>query len=158
MQANRGRNTQLEVALGSALHRRGLRFWKHRRPLADLRCEADFVFPRMKLAIFVNGCFWHGCSQHATWPVANAEFWKAKIEGTRVRDIRSDGLLLEAGWAVVRLWEHQPIDEMAEEVETAVRRARSRELKIGSGAVLTRATSYPTLVPTPGAESHRRHR
>ncbi len=124
MQANRGRNTQLELALGSALHRRGLRFWKHRRPIPGLRCEADFVFPRLMLAIFVNGCFWHGCPEHATWPAANGDFWRAKIEGTRARDIRTDKMLIESGWTVVRLWEHQPIEDMAEAVDAIVCQAR----------------------------------
>jgi DNA mismatch endonuclease (patch repair protein) len=124
MQANRGRNTRLELALGSALHRRGLRFWKHRRPIAGLRSEADFVFPRLRLAIFVDGCFWHGCPDHATWPTSNAEFWKTKIEGNRSRDKRTDSVLAKAGWTVVRFWEHQPIEEMAAAVGGVVRSAR----------------------------------
>src|SRR5437879_5579761 len=61
MQSNRGHDTRLEVSLRRALHKMGLRYWTHRRPIPGLRCEADIVFPRLKLAVFVNGCFWHGC-------------------------------------------------------------------------------------------------
>jgi DNA mismatch endonuclease (patch repair protein) len=112
MVSNRGKNTKLEIDLRSALHRTGMRFWKHRRPLDGVRCEADIIFPRIRMAVFVNGCFWHGCPQHATWPVTNAEFWTRKIEGTKQRDRRCDQLLEAAGWTVVRLWEHQPLEEM----------------------------------------------
>jgi len=75
-----------------------------------LRCEADIVFPRLKLAVFVNGCFWHGCPIHATWPVANAEFWAKKISDNRERDLRHDQVLAQAGWAVMRVWEHEAIE------------------------------------------------
>lgn len=128
MQANRGRNTQLEVALGSALHKHGLRFWKHRRPIDTLRCEADFVFPKLKVAVFVDGCFWHGCPLHATWPVTNADFWKTKIEGNRLRDVRNENVLADAGWKVLRLWEHQPIEEMVRTTFAVVSDARIRSI------------------------------
>jgi DNA mismatch endonuclease (patch repair protein) len=126
MLANRGRNTQLEVDLRRALHRVGLRFRKHRRPLPAIRCEADVVFPRLKVAVFVNGCFWHACPDHATWPVVNAAFWTPKIEGNRARDLKNDRLLTDSGWTVVRLWEHQPIEEMVEAVNDATIEARRR--------------------------------
>lgn len=123
MVSNRGRGTSLEVKLRSALHRRGLRFWKNRRPVPGLRCNADVVFPRQKVAVFVNGCFWHGCPQHATWPVTNEEFWRRKIEGNRERDQLQARELAAAGWTVVRLWEHQSLDEMVDEVVSAVEHA-----------------------------------
>lgn len=124
MRSNQGRNTRLEVELRRALHRKGLRFWKHRRPLAMLRCEADVVFPRLKLAVFVNGCFWHGCPVHASWPVSHAEFWKGKLEGNQARDRWQDAQLAASGWTVLRLWEHQSLTEMTCEVEEAVARLR----------------------------------
>jgi len=103
-QATRG--TAIEFALRRELHRRGLRYRLHRRPIAGLRREADIVFPRARVAIFVDGCFWHACPTHATWPKANAEFWKTKIERNRERDRETDERLREAGWEVVRVWEH----------------------------------------------------
>jgi DNA mismatch endonuclease (patch repair protein) len=85
------------------------------------------VFPRLKVAVFVNGCFWHACPDHATWPVANAAFWSAKILGTRQRDLRNDTLLRAAGWTVVRLWEHQPLAEMTDCVVQTLKYARVAE-------------------------------
>jgi DNA mismatch endonuclease (patch repair protein) len=67
----------------------------------------DFVFPRLHVAVFVDGCFWHGCPKHATWPRTRAKFWKTKIEGNRVRDHQVDRQLRRLGWKVVRVWEHE---------------------------------------------------
>lgn len=118
MQHNRPRDTRLEAVLRSALHRAGLRFFKHRRPLPGLRCEPDIVFPRSRLAVFVDGCFWHGCPEHGSLPKTNADWWRAKLETTRGRDRRNDEALQAAGWTVLRIWEHQPTEESV----TAVRR------------------------------------
>jgi DNA mismatch endonuclease, patch repair protein len=107
MQSNRPRDTAPEVALRSALHRAGLRFFKNRRPTAGLRCEADIVFPRPRVAVFVDGCFWHSCPQHATFPKTNAEWWARKLEATRQRDRDNECALAAAGWTVVRVWEHE---------------------------------------------------
>lgn len=112
--------------LRKALHRSGLRFWKHRRPIRGLRCEADLVFPRLRLAVFVDGCFWHGCAQHKSMPVANAEWWEAKLSGNISRDRTNDELLRRAGWVVVRLWEHQSMAEMVDEVTSAVQAIRKQ--------------------------------
>lgn len=103
-QATRG--TAAEHALRSELHRRGLRYRLHRRPIRGLRREADIVFLRARVAIFVDGCFWHACPMHATWPKANAEFWRQKIERNRERDTETNARLIDDGWAVVRVWEH----------------------------------------------------
>ena len=108
MRANRGRDTGPEVALRSALHAKGLRFRKDYR--LDLherhRVRPDIVFPRLRLAVFVDGCFWHGCQEHRSLPASNASFWKQKIEGTRQRDRDQVAWLEAAGWTVVRVWEH----------------------------------------------------
>jgi DNA mismatch endonuclease (patch repair protein) len=111
MQSNRPRNTELEVAFRAALHRAGLRFFKHRRPLPGLRCEPDLIFPRLKIAVFVDGCYWHGCPEHTSWPKTNEVWWRNKIEQNRSRDDRNHRALGEAGWTVVRVWEHEPIEE-----------------------------------------------
>jgi DNA mismatch endonuclease (patch repair protein) len=121
MQHNRPRNTSTEVALRSALHRAGLRFFKHRRPLAGLRCEPDVLFPRARLAVFVDGCFWHSCPDHRSLPRANGEWWRAKLEATQVRDRRNDETLRAAGWTVLRVWEHQPVGEVVEQVRSLLR-------------------------------------
>jgi DNA mismatch endonuclease (patch repair protein) len=116
MQHNRPRNTSTEVALRSALHRAGLRFFKHRRPLPDLRCEPDIVFPRVRLAVFVDGCFWHSCPDHGSLPKLNGEWWRAKLEATRARDRRNDEALQVAGWTVLRVWEHDSLDEVVDRI------------------------------------------
>jgi DNA mismatch endonuclease (patch repair protein) len=108
------------MELRRALHARGLRFFVHRQPLPYLRRTADIVFPRSQVAVFVHGCFWHGCPLHATWPRTNAEFWKAKIERNRARDDDTRRQLAQAGWRVVEVWEHDSAIDMAELVSEAV--------------------------------------
>jgi len=120
MQANRGRETKPEKALRSALHARGLRFRKHFRPLKDLRCDADVVFPAEKVAVFVDGCFWHRCPTHSVRPRTNRDYWSAKIDRNVQRDSRNNQLLQQAGWEVIRVWEHEPSMEAAAAVEKRV--------------------------------------
>jgi DNA mismatch endonuclease, patch repair protein len=96
-----------ERALRSELHRLGLRFRVHVRPLREVRREADVVFRAARLAVFVDGCFWHGCPDHASWPKANAAWWREKIQANRIRDADTDHQFRKAGWAVVRMWEHE---------------------------------------------------
>jgi len=124
MQGNRGRDTKPEVALRSALHRRGLRFRKHAAPLRGLRCRADVVFPRERVAVFVDGCFWHRCPEHGLRPRTNQAYWDAKIARNVERDARNNAALAAAGWTVVRVWEHEPLEVAAERVEAAVLAAR----------------------------------
>lgn len=100
----------------------GLRFRIHQRPLREIRREADIVFPSARVAVFVDGCFWHGCSTHGTWPRANAEWWREKIETNKARDRDTDSRLRAAGWETVRVWEHERPDEAAARVAEVVRR------------------------------------
>jgi DNA mismatch endonuclease (patch repair protein) len=90
------------------------------RPLPELRRSADVVFRRAKVAVFVDGCFWHGCPIHMTWPVANHDWWRDKIERTRARDADTDARLAAAGWTVVRIWEHDEPAAAAERVACLV--------------------------------------
>lgn len=120
MSRQKSRDTQLELNLRKALHASGLRYRVHRRPLKGIRREADVVFGPAKVAVFVDGCFWHGCPEHATWPKNNAEFWRNKIEGNRARDADTDARLAAAGWLSVRIWEHESSAEAAQRVRTAV--------------------------------------
>jgi DNA mismatch endonuclease (patch repair protein) len=106
MQGNRRKDTKPEVAVRSLLHRAGLRFRKHVRPLSGLRCEADIVFPRQRVAVFVDGCFWHGCPEHGGRPARNSDYWNAKIARNVARDRRNDDALAAADWTVLRFWEH----------------------------------------------------
>lgn len=121
MRANRGKDTSPEITLRRELHRRGFRFYVHRRPLPGLRCTADLLFPRRRLAVFVDGCFWHRCPIHATAPKANAEWWAEKLDGNVARDRRNDQALEDAGWTVIRVWEHQDVVEAADTVSAALR-------------------------------------
>ena len=123
MSVARRRDTGPERALRSELHRLGLRFRLHRR-LAGLRREADVVFGPARVAVFIDGCFWHGCPQHATWPKANADFWRTKIETNRRRDADTDERLAGAGWEVVRIWEHEDPAEAARLIAARVRARR----------------------------------
>src|SRR4051812_33844725 len=93
MQANRGRDTGPELALRRSLHARGLRYFVNRRPVRTIRRTADILFPRGRLAIFVDGCFWHGCPQHHTVAASNADYWADKVEQNRARDRETDELL-----------------------------------------------------------------
>ena len=120
MSRQKSRNTQVEVALRKALHAAGLRYRVHRRPVKGVRREADIVFVGAKVAVFVDGCFWHGCPEHATWPKNNAQFWRDKIEGNRHRDTDTDAQLIDAGWLAVRVWEHEAVDVAADRVREAV--------------------------------------
>jgi len=120
MQSNRCVDTKPEVRLRSALHRRGLRFRKHTRPVQALRCTADVVFPTERVAVFVDGCFWHSCPQHGTRPKKNGDWWNAKLDRNVERDRRNDDQLAAEGWCVVRIWEHQPVDEAAALVQSVL--------------------------------------
>jgi DNA mismatch endonuclease, patch repair protein len=121
MSRQASRDTRMELALRSLLHGRGLRFRVHRRPLPGLRREADLVFPGPRVAVFVDGCFWHGCEQHGTWPKVNAEFWRTKIDANRARDLTTDASLNDADWLSIRVWEHELVEAAADRVEQAVR-------------------------------------
>jgi DNA mismatch endonuclease (patch repair protein) len=124
MSRQKSRNTQIEMMLRRALHARGLRYRLHKRPVPGVRREADIVFPSVRVAVFVDGCFWHGCPDHATWPKNNADFWRAKIEGNRRRDVDTDVRFADAGWCVVRVWEHEPVDLAALRVYDVVETRR----------------------------------
>jgi DNA mismatch endonuclease (patch repair protein) len=122
MVANRGRDTKPELALRSVLHRMGLRFRVDVRPLQGVPRRADIVFRRARVAVFVNGCFWHGCKDHGTWPKKNSDWWREKIERNRRRDWETDRLLQSAGWKAVRVWEHDDLRVAAETIARIVRK------------------------------------
>ena len=123
MQGNRSRDTKPELAVRSAVHRRGLRYRVAVRPLPELRRTADLVFRKAKIAVFVDGCYWHGCPEHHTQPATNPEYWSAKITGNIARDQDTDAHLQKAGWTVLRFWEHEDPETVADAVERSVRAA-----------------------------------
>jgi DNA mismatch endonuclease (patch repair protein) len=123
MRANRRRDSGPERALRSALHRAGLRFrvdypvrTPGRRPV-----RPDVVFPVRRVAVFVDGCFWHGCPVHGTRPATNELYWTQKIEANRNRDVATTAALESDGWTVRRFWEHDEPVTAAERVAEAVR-------------------------------------
>jgi DNA mismatch endonuclease (patch repair protein) len=120
MLANPKRDTLPERRLRSALHRRGLRFRVTSRVEPDIKVVVDIVFAGSQVAVFVDGCYWHGCPAHGTTPRTNPEYWIPKIERTRRRDELNDQLLREAGWEPIHIWEHQPVEAAAERVAAAV--------------------------------------
>ena len=130
MRANRSRDTSPERLLRSLLHAKGLRFRVCSRPIATLNRTADIVFGPSRVAVFVDGCFWHGCPQHYVAPKANAEFWRSKIQRNKERDLETDRQLTKAGWHVIRLWEHDDLvaaTDVVAEVVLARRRRRSKK-------------------------------
>ncbi len=120
MQAQPRRDTKCEMTVRSAVHALGLRYRIHQRPEPGLRREADLVFRRDKVAVFVDGCFWHGCPEHHSPPTTHYFWWETKIAKNRARDEETDRLLTESGWVVVRIWEHEEPAEAAERVRNAV--------------------------------------
>lgn len=124
METQRSHDTGAEVRLRSLLHRRGLRFRKHVRILADVRREHDIVFGPSKVVVEVHGCWWHGCDVHYRSPKSNASWWDAKVERNRERDADTRERLESAGWRVVTVWEHEDPREAADKVQALVESRR----------------------------------
>lgn len=114
------RDTAPELAIRREAHRRGLRYFVDRRPVSAVRTRADLVFPRQRLAVFVDGCFWHGCPEHYVAPKNNAAWWAEKIAVNRERDRRSTEALAAAGWQVLRAWEHEGPEAVVDEIQRAL--------------------------------------
>ncbi|TLP62020.1 MULTISPECIES: very short patch repair endonuclease [Microbispora] len=126
MRSNKPRDTKPELALRRAVHALGLRYNVAARPLPTVRRTADLVFPRIRVAVFLDGCFWHGCPAHHSVAKTNADYWAEKVRRNRERDIETDRMLREAGWAVIRVWEHEDPAEAAQRVAKVVRAIRSQ--------------------------------
>lgn len=123
MRGNRKTDTKPEVLLRSELHRRGIRFRKHPQlRLGSLTVRPDVVFPHQRIAVFVDGCFWHGCVDHGTKPRSNVEYWRRKLAMNVSRDKRVDAALAQSGWRSIRLWEHLSIEDAVERVVSALER------------------------------------
>jgi DNA mismatch endonuclease (patch repair protein) len=126
MQGNRAADTKPELAIRRELHRRGRRFRKHYRLEAgERRCVVDIVFTRARLAVFIDGCRWHCCPEHAREPLTNADYWTAKFARNVARDQANNDALAAGGWHVLRIWEHEDPAEAADRVEAELARLQA---------------------------------
>lgn len=127
MKSNRSADTRPERRLRSALHRRGLRFRKNFVISASgLKVRADVAFPGRRVAIFLDGCFWHCCPDHGTRPKANSSFWTEKLDGNVKRDAAVTEALTDEGWLVFRVWEHEDPEEAAGAIDATIAVIRIR--------------------------------
>lgn len=132
MQRQQTRDTAPELAVRRILHAAGLRYRVDVAPLSNLRRRADVVFGPARVALFIDGCFWHGCPQHGSRrTTANSEYWSAKVERNRARDFDTDERLRTAGWFPIRVWEHEDPQAVATAVIAAVR-SRSSSVRSAS--------------------------
>ena len=127
MRSNRRRDTKPELAVRKLLHARGLRYRVDVPLEFDRRRRADIVFPAAKLVVFIDGCFWHGCEQHYSVPATNAEFWATKRTRNAARDVETTERLTSASWTVLRYWEHELPEVVADAIEHMYRELRERD-------------------------------
>lgn len=119
---NRRTDTKPERTLRSSLHRLGLRFRKDHRVATGLgTVRVDICFTRAKVAVFVDGCFWHGCPVHSRPPKSNQTYWGPKLAANAARDRRNDQWLSSTGWSVIRVWEHEDVRDAVDRVALVVR-------------------------------------
>ena len=123
MQGNRSRDTMPELAVRRRLHAFGLRFRVAYRPEPSLRRTADIVFTKQRIAVFIDGCYWHACPEHRTVARSNAFYWSQKLERNVARDADTTEQLRACGWTVLRFWEHEDPAVVAATVSAEVRRS-----------------------------------
>lgn len=119
-------DTKPELMLRRELHRRGLRYRVDRAVPGDRRRRVDIVFGPARVAVFVDGCFWHSCPEHGNTPKANREWWAEKLQRNVRRDQDTNRHLADAGWLVVRVWEHQVVKDVIDVADTIERAVRER--------------------------------
>lgn len=128
MKANRRRDTKPELRLRQALHANGYRYRVDMAlEVPGRRVRPDVVFTRAKVAVFVDGCFWHSCPEHGRMPSDPTGYWHAKLARNTARDREVDEALIQAGWQVVRVWEHAPLDDAVDAVVHAVEKGRAAQ-------------------------------
>lgn len=116
MSSQKRHDTEPELLVRRELHTRGVRYRVNAAPEPGIRSKADIVWRGLRLAVFIDGCFWHGCPVHATKPKANGEWWAQKLAGNIARDRRTDSELKRRGWTVLRFWEHEEPGDVADEI------------------------------------------
>lgn len=130
MRAIRRSGTKPEVELRSALHALGLRFRKDLRlDLGEVKPRPDIVFTRARLAVFVDGCFWHCCPQHSKPPSVNTGYWGPKLARNVERDRADDAALRSSGWMVLRVWEHESVEAAALRITQLLSRSADRKVR-----------------------------
>ena len=127
MVGNKRRDTVPELAVRRLLHAQGFRYRVDLAPLKGYRRRADVVFTRLKVAVFIDGCFWHGCPIHYRVPGTNAGYWEPKITRNVERDAETTLALAAAGWRVLRYWEHQSAVEIVADIALELSQARALE-------------------------------
>lgn len=133
MQAIRGRDTAPELAVRRLLHARGFRYRVCVSPVKNLRRKADIVFTKQRVAVFIDGCFWHGCPAHGRIAFQhNVDYWPEKIAGNRARDVDTTQRLTAEGWLVLRYWEHEAPTDVAAQVGRTVVARRKRTDESGA--------------------------
>lgn len=118
MKAQKRRDTACELAIRRLLHAKGVRYRVDFRPLKSERFRVDIGWKNRKLAVFIDGCFWHCCPEHTTLPKANHEWWADKLRKNVERDRRTDAVLMDEGWTVLRFWEHEPHEDVVASILT----------------------------------------
>lgn len=126
MRGNRSRDTRPELAVRRLLFAAGLRYRVNIRPVVGLRRTADIVFPKARVAVFVDGCFWHGCPLHYVPSKSNRDYWNPKIEANAARDAETTRRLEDLGWCVLRFWSHESPDEVAARIVTVIGASKAR--------------------------------
>ncbi|WP_090040365.1 MULTISPECIES: very short patch repair endonuclease [unclassified Leifsonia] len=126
MQGNRSRDTKAEIAVRRLVHAKGLRYRVSAKPEADLRRSADLIFRSVKVVVFIDGCYWHGCPEHFKSPQTNAAYWSSKVGRNRLRDVETTRILEERGWLVMRFWEHEEPQLVADRIGNVVQQRRAR--------------------------------
>ncbi len=116
MRATRQHGTKPEVALRGALNQLGIVYHVDQSPVSGLKSRPDLIFEDTRIAVYVDGCFWHSCPIHGTLPKSNRQWWQAKLEANRQRDAKANDVLASAGWYVVRVWEHADPITVAKEL------------------------------------------
>jgi DNA mismatch endonuclease, patch repair protein len=145
MRANRRRDTKPELALRRALHKQGYRYRKdYRLDLTGARVRPDIAFTARRVAVFVDGCFWHCCPAHGTQPANNTWYWEPKLARNVARDRAADAALSAAGWRVVRIWEHESLEAATAAVVTALESAAGRRPGRATNGGHDRPASGPT--------------
>lgn len=137
MKAVRSKNTAPEKALQTALRSKGLNFQINVKPIKYLNRKADIVINAAKVAIFVDGCFWHGCPIHGTHSKANPEFWENKIAQNKSRDLDTNYELKKYGWKVIRIWEHEDPELVSKMIFGIIKRRLHKFGNDGSETIST---------------------
>ncbi len=146
MRANRRKDTKPELALRRALHARGYRYRKdYRLDLPGARVRPDIAFTARRVAVFVDGCFWHCCPEHGSQPASNTWYWAPKLARNVERDAAADAALAAAGWRVVRVWEHEPVESAVAAVAGALAGT------VPAGTVPAGTVTAPAARPDGGA-------